>query len=86
MEAGKYYIIDFGHFTGPLRADANGFYLSHYRDGEETVSVTGSSLVVVVVVVVLQGWGGHSVSDWFITCCCCCCCCYTTGMGRTQCQ
>ena len=83
MEAGKYYIIDFGHFTGPLRADANGFYLSHYRDGEETVSVIGPSLVVVVVVI-LQGWGGHSVSVWFITCCCCCCC-YTTGMGRTQC-
>ena len=41
VQSGKDYIIDFGHFTGPLRADASGFYLSYYREGERTVSVVG---------------------------------------------
>ena len=37
LEAGKTYHLVFSHFTGPLTTDGTGFYLSYYKDGEETV-------------------------------------------------
>lgn len=31
------YRVSFAHFTGPLRTDGQGLYVSAYRDGEKTV-------------------------------------------------
>ncbi|KAL8588267.1 hypothetical protein ACOMHN_008570 [Nucella lapillus] len=44
VEAGKTYLVAFRNFSGPLTSDGTGLYLSHYRDGEDTVYLATSMM------------------------------------------
>ncbi|KAK7461238.1 hypothetical protein BaRGS_00038713, partial [Batillaria attramentaria] len=44
LEAEKTYIIEFRNFNGTLTTDGTGFYLSYYRDGDQTVYLATSQM------------------------------------------